>query len=90
MIERADALDPQLGTYLARFDDLARTTAKQADAELASGEDKGPLHGIPVAVKDILAMSDGPTTAQSLVLDPEWGAGHDAPVVSRAARPPAR
>ncbi|GAB2990261.1 amidase [Amycolatopsis acidiphila] len=34
-------------------------------------------------MKDILAMAEGPTTAQSLILDRTWGAGRDAPVVSR-------
>jgi aspartyl-tRNA(Asn)/glutamyl-tRNA(Gln) amidotransferase subunit A len=83
LLARADAVDPVIGTYLARFDELALSTAERADAELARGIDRGPLHGIPVGVKDILAMSDGPTTANSLVLDRAWGAGRDAPVVTR-------
>jgi aspartyl-tRNA(Asn)/glutamyl-tRNA(Gln) amidotransferase subunit A len=82
-IARADALDGQLGVYLARFDDYARTRAVQADADFAAGVDHGPLQGIPVGVKDILAMAEGPTTAQSLVLDPAWGEGKDAIVVER-------
>lgn len=72
--------------YLARFDGYAMTTAARADAELGTGSDRGPLHGIPCAVKDIIAMAEGPTTAQSLVLDPAWGAGRDAPVVTRLKR----
>jgi aspartyl-tRNA(Asn)/glutamyl-tRNA(Gln) amidotransferase subunit A len=79
----ADRLDGELGTYLARFDDEALAAAARADAELAAGADRGPLHGIPIGVKDILAMAEGPTTAQSLVLDPAWGEGKDAPVVAR-------
>jgi aspartyl-tRNA(Asn)/glutamyl-tRNA(Gln) amidotransferase subunit A len=51
--------------------------------ELAAGVDRGPLHGIPIGVKDILAAPEGPTTAQSLILDRTWGAGKDAPVVRR-------
>lgn len=82
-IEAADRLDSTIGTYLARFDEYALERAAQADAELARGEDRGSLHGIPFGVKDILAMAEGPTTAQSLVLAPEWGAGKDAPVVAR-------
>src|SRR4051794_39082223 len=53
----ADHLDAELGTYLARFDDEALAAAARADAELAAGTDRGPLHGIPVGVKDILAMA---------------------------------
>jgi aspartyl-tRNA(Asn)/glutamyl-tRNA(Gln) amidotransferase subunit A len=82
-LARADALDPELGTYLARFDDAALSAAATADAELAEGVDRGPLQGIPVGMKDILAMPEGPTTAQSLVLDREWGAGKQGPVVRR-------
>jgi aspartyl-tRNA(Asn)/glutamyl-tRNA(Gln) amidotransferase subunit A len=83
VLARADRLDGRLGTYLARFDERALAAAAAADAELAAGLDRGPLHGVPVAVKDILAAREGPTTAQSLVLDPAWGAGRDAPVVAR-------
>src|SRR5882672_6430280 len=83
VLARADEVDSQIGAYLVRFDDEALATAKQADAELAAGVDRGPLHGIPVGVKDILAAHEGPTTAQSLILDPAWGAGKDAPIVKR-------
>ncbi|MCE0768200.1 amidase [Pseudonocardia kujensis] len=82
-IATADRLDARVGTYLARFDDHARAAADRADAELAAGHDRGPLHGIPFGVKDILAMAEGPTTAQSLVLDRTWGENKDAPVVAR-------
>ena len=82
-IATADRADPVLGCYLHRFDDLALASADTADAELAAGVDRGPLLGIPFGVKDIVAMAEGPTTAQSHVLDPAWGAGRDAPVVAR-------
>lgn len=79
----ADRLDPQLGTWLARFDQQALARAARADAELAAGHDLGPLHGIPIGIKDILATDEGPTTAQSLTLDPTWGDQGDGPVVAR-------
>jgi aspartyl-tRNA(Asn)/glutamyl-tRNA(Gln) amidotransferase subunit A len=82
-LARADALDEQLGVYVTRFDDYALERAAQADADFAAGVDHGPLQGIPVGVKDILAMQEGPTTAQSLILDPAWGADRDAIVVER-------
>lgn len=83
VIQRADRIDPQTGTYVTRLDDYALERADLADRELASGTDRGALHGIPVGVKDILAMAEAPTTANSLVLDRAWGAGRDAPVVAR-------
>ncbi len=79
----ADELDPTLGTWLSRFDDSAKARAAEADAELAAGNDRGPLHGIPLGIKDILATDEGPTTAQSLVLDPAWGDQGDGPVIRR-------
>ncbi len=82
-IARADALDARLGAYITRTDEAARTAARQADADFAAGVDHGPLQGIPLGVKDIIATKDAPTTAQSLILDPDWGAGHDAVVVQR-------
>ncbi|HVW18921.1 MAG TPA: amidase [Solirubrobacteraceae bacterium] len=82
-LARADAQDERLAVYLARFDETAREAARRADEELAAGIDRGPLHGIPVGVKDVLAAREGPTTAQSLVLDPAWGRGRDATVVAR-------
>lgn len=82
-LARADALDERLGVYLTRFDEYALERAAIADEELAAGVDRGPMQGIPIGVKDIVAMAEGPTTAQSLVLDPAWGEGRDAIVVER-------
>jgi aspartyl-tRNA(Asn)/glutamyl-tRNA(Gln) amidotransferase subunit A len=83
VLEQADEHDGWIAAFLTRFEKTALGRAEHADEELAAGIDLGPLHGIPVAVKDIIAAHEGPTTAQSQVLDPAWGAGKDAPVVSR-------
>ncbi|MEU4314556.1 amidase [Nocardia sp. NPDC024068] len=88
LVERAlataDSADAEIGVYLTRFDDHARAAAARADEKIAAGLPLGPLEGIPLGVKDILAHSRGPTTAQSLVLDPAWGAGiGDCAVVRR-------
>jgi aspartyl-tRNA(Asn)/glutamyl-tRNA(Gln) amidotransferase subunit A len=80
---RADALDGTLGVYLHRLDDNALAAAEKADEELAAGIDKGPLHGIPIGIKDIISTADAPTTAQSLIMRPEFGAQGDAVVVAR-------
>ena len=82
-LRAADALDPTLGTYLDRYDETALAAAAAADASLTSGIDRGPLHGIPLGVKDIIACAEGTTTAQSVVHDPAWWVGQDAPVVAR-------
>jgi aspartyl-tRNA(Asn)/glutamyl-tRNA(Gln) amidotransferase subunit A len=80
----ADAGDGALGSFLDRFDESALEAAAAADDLLAEGCAVGPLHGIPIGIKDILQTAEAPTTAQSLVLDPAWSAdGRDAAAVRR-------
>ena len=83
MIARADRLDESIGCYLVRTDEQALAAAAATDAALTAGNPVGPLAGIPLGIKDIIATSDAPTTAQSLILDPAFGAQGDAPVVAR-------
>jgi aspartyl-tRNA(Asn)/glutamyl-tRNA(Gln) amidotransferase subunit A len=83
LLARADAHDAAVGSYLARYDEAAVAAAGQADADLATGADHGPLHGIPLGVKDIIAAKEGATTAQSEVHDRSWYAGEDAVTVAR-------
>jgi aspartyl-tRNA(Asn)/glutamyl-tRNA(Gln) amidotransferase subunit A len=83
MLERIAADNERLGAFVTVCDETALAAAAAADADLAAGIDHGPLQGIPLAIKDIIATKDAPTTANSLVLDPAWGAGVDAPVVAR-------
>jgi aspartyl-tRNA(Asn)/glutamyl-tRNA(Gln) amidotransferase subunit A len=66
LLARADEVDGQVGAYVARFDDAARTAATEADKRRATGDDR-PLLGIPIAVKDLIATAEGPTSAQSRV-----------------------
>jgi aspartyl-tRNA(Asn)/glutamyl-tRNA(Gln) amidotransferase subunit A len=81
LVERAVETEDPLGVFLTRFDEQALAAAERADAARASGV-SSPLLGVPVAVKDILSTVEGETTAQSLVLDREWGR-NDAGCVAR-------
>ena len=54
----ADAYDDTFGVFITRTTEAALERAAAADAELADGIDRGPLHGIPLAVKDILSTAD--------------------------------
>jgi aspartyl-tRNA(Asn)/glutamyl-tRNA(Gln) amidotransferase subunit A len=83
ILDRAVALNPALGAYVEITAEAALEQANAADASLAAGDDHGPLQGIPLAIKDIIAMKGAPTTANSHVLAEDWGAGTDAPVVAR-------
>jgi aspartyl-tRNA(Asn)/glutamyl-tRNA(Gln) amidotransferase subunit A len=80
---RAEKLDAALGTYIVRTDTPALAAAVRADQERAAGVDRGLLHGIPLGIKDIIATADAPSTAQSLILRPAFGAQGDAVVISR-------
>jgi aspartyl-tRNA(Asn)/glutamyl-tRNA(Gln) amidotransferase subunit A len=52
-LERIQALDPQLDAFITVTADLARKQAKAAEREIARGKYRGPMHGIPLALKDI-------------------------------------
>src|SRR4051812_15698870 len=83
LLARAQATQDTLGAFIAIMGESARASAVQADADFASGIDRGPLQGIPFAVKDIIATKDAPTTANSLALDPAWGQRDDAAAISK-------
>jgi amidase len=61
MLERIAAHDGRLHCYAAVAPEIARAAARAADAEIAAGNWRGPLHGIPLAVKDAFATVDIPT-----------------------------
>jgi len=82
-LNRISLLNESLGAFVAVCGESALKAAEAADWDFAAGVDRGLLQGIPLAVKDIIATEDAPTTANSRVLDPEWGKGVDAPVVAR-------
>ena len=52
-LDRIDSLDPKLNSYLTVTADLARETAAKAEAAVARGDDLGPLHGVPISIKDL-------------------------------------
>ena len=62
---RIAKLDSQLHAFITVTEDLAFEQAGQADAELASGHWRGPLHGIPIALKDLIEVAGIKTTAGS-------------------------
>jgi len=73
---------PSTNAFIRVDADGARAAAIRADRELSSGVDRGPLHGIPLSIKDLIDIAGQPTTAASKVLAGNI-ARADAPVVTR-------
>ena len=67
-LERIDRLDPTLGAYVTVMAETATAEAEAAEAEIAQGRYRGPMHGIPVAIKDIIYTEGVLTSAGSRVL----------------------
>jgi aspartyl-tRNA(Asn)/glutamyl-tRNA(Gln) amidotransferase subunit A len=66
-IERADALEPKIGAFITRTANDALAAARVAEAEIVAGSYRGPLHGIPVGIKDIYWTEGVRTTSGSAV-----------------------
>ncbi|MDE3107709.1 MAG: amidase [Acidobacteriota bacterium] len=80
-LRRVDATEPTVNALVSVLRDSARETARQADLEIAAGRYRGPLHGIPLAVKDLFDVVGSPTTASSKVR-PDYYPERDAHVIA--------
>ena len=81
-LTRIDALEPKLKAYVRVLGDEAMATAEALDRRRADGEPLGPLHGAPIAVKDLLWTQGIPTGCGTRVLA-DWRPSEDASVVTR-------
>ena len=62
-LERIASLDAALGSYALVMAEAATAEAASAEAEIAAGHYRGPLHGVPIAVKDLFWTKGFPTAA---------------------------
>ncbi|GAB3417758.1 amidase [Massilia agilis] len=81
-LARIAALDGSLNSYAWVAAEQAIEQARQAEAELARGQWRGPLHGVPIGVKDLFWTRDMPTTAGTTIYR-DYLAPEDATVVQR-------
>ncbi|MCE9623362.1 MAG: indole acetimide hydrolase [Actinomycetia bacterium] len=81
-LARIDDVNPRLNAIVRRWDADSLAAADAADEAVAAGRDLGPLHGVPVTVKENIDLAGTPTT-QSVVFLAEAVSPTDAPVVER-------
>lgn len=81
-LDRIDEVNPTVNAVVRRLDDEALRAADAADRAVAAGERIGPLHGVPVTVKENIDVAGTPTT-QAVAAFADAVAHSDAPLVER-------
>ena len=82
VLARIEAINPRLNAFVFVHADEARQQARAAEAALLRGDELGPLHGVPVSVKDNVAIAGKPLTYGSRLLRDNF-AGETSPVAER-------
>ena len=82
LLDRIARIDSSLHSYATVTPELALKQAEASDAEIAAGDYRGPLHGVPVAVKDICNTA-GVVTAAGMTIHADNVPDHDSTVVRR-------
>ncbi|NLD68017.1 MAG: amidase [Limnobacter sp.] len=77
-LARIRETEPKLNAYVRLTEERAMAAARQAEREIAAGIDRGELHGVPVAVKDLYDMAGLPTTCSSKVRADHVASGDSA------------
>jgi Asp-tRNA(Asn)/Glu-tRNA(Gln) amidotransferase A subunit family amidase len=81
-LERIDTLEPQLNCFVTLTPDIAMESARRAEQAVMRGDTLGPLHGLPISVKDLISMRGVRQTSGSRAMADNI-ATVDAPSVSR-------
>ncbi|MER6693987.1 amidase [Streptomyces minutiscleroticus] len=84
VLDRIEQVDPDLGAYVTVTAERARRSAREAEHEAAAGRLRGPLHGIPMGLKDLIDVAGTATTASSRVRA-DHRADTDSTVAARLA-----
>jgi amidase len=81
-LERIDHLDDRLASFARVTPEDALAEAKAADTEIAAGRYRGPLHGVPLGIKDLIWTKGGPTAAGATI-HRDFAPKEDATAVAR-------
>lgn len=81
-LERISQLDPVLASYALVTSEAALADASVADAEIAAGKYRGPLHGVPIGVKDLFYTKGTPTSG-GMAIHRDFRPNEDATAVAR-------
>jgi amidase len=81
-LARIERLDPSLSSFLRVLPERALAAAAEAEREIAAGRRRGPLHGVPIGIKDLCDIAGVPTSCAS-GLAPETPAERSATVVEK-------
>lgn len=85
LLDRIDRYEPTYHAFATVCRDTALDAAAEADRELARGYYRGPLHGVPVAAKDLLWTSDCPTASGTRIFA-GWRPAEDATAIAKLRR----
>jgi len=83
LLARIERLDPKLNAFIRLDAEAALKAARIAEDEAMAGRRRGPLHGVPVGIKDIIDVAGLPTTGHSKVLQDSGAATADAVCVGK-------
>jgi aspartyl-tRNA(Asn)/glutamyl-tRNA(Gln) amidotransferase subunit A len=86
LLDRIARYDEKLNAFLRLMPDEALAAAKVAEAEIMAGEWRGPMHGVPYALKDIIDAAGVPTTCHSKIFANAKAASADAHVTGLLRR----
>ena len=81
-LQRIDAVEGAINAFITVMGDEARAAAKEADQAISRGDYRGPLHGIPVAVKDLF-LTEGIRTTSGTTVMGDYVPTEDATAVAR-------
>src|SRR4051812_46947356 len=82
LFQRIDELEPQLNAFIKLDREAVIAAAREAEREINAGRQRGPLHGVPVGIKDIIDVAGDVTTCHSKIFQKNV-ASADAEVVRR-------